>query len=419
MDVRDVDILALIGADTVLKRVGGTRGGEYAGPCPFCGGTDRFRVWPADTSTTDHRGKWWCRQCLKSGDAIEYLRERDGLSYGEACQQLGVSGKASRQGATRSTDGKSKIAVPPPAGWQACGMRFVEFCEQALWDEKGRHALDWLHGRGFNDSTLRASRIGWNGTQRFGDPARWDLPAGKKIWAPVGVVIPWIDSGTLWRVQFRRLDLMRATVNGVERVQMGPDPEPKYVHIRGSGDALYGADALDGSQPVMLTEGVFTSLAIQQEAGDIVTAVAAGSTKGGHGTQWIARLSLAPLVLIAFDADKPGDEAAERWQEKLPGSRRRRPYWDDANAMLQDCGDVWSWVEAGLVAHEREARSHETVPESVIDRLGLDLRDWEPDVEGAREEYLIEKEAWEKIDPDWRRSKWIRVKARRKDGGNA
>ena len=39
-----------------LKRVASTGGGEFAGPCPFCGGHDRFRVQPANNI-------WLCRYC--------------------------------------------------------------------------------------------------------------------------------------------------------------------------------------------------------------------------------------------------------------------------------------------------------------------------------------------------------------------
>jgi len=40
-----IDLLQLVG-DSGLKRVVATNGGEWAGACPFCGGRDRFRVWP-------------------------------------------------------------------------------------------------------------------------------------------------------------------------------------------------------------------------------------------------------------------------------------------------------------------------------------------------------------------------------------
>jgi len=57
---------------------------ELAGPCWQCGGTDRFLVF---TNT----GRGWCRQCGWSGDSIQLLRDRDGLTFREACRRLGLS----------------------------------------------------------------------------------------------------------------------------------------------------------------------------------------------------------------------------------------------------------------------------------------------------------------------------------------
>lgn len=58
--------------------------GERHYPCPKCGGTDRFLVRPEGT-----RG--YCRQCYWQPDAIQYLREIDGLSYAAAAQAVGKS----------------------------------------------------------------------------------------------------------------------------------------------------------------------------------------------------------------------------------------------------------------------------------------------------------------------------------------
>ena len=68
-----------------LKRVGSTNGGEWAGACPSCGGTDRFRVWPLENGA----GRWWCRQCKKTGDAIQYLRDFRGMDFKAARSYLG------------------------------------------------------------------------------------------------------------------------------------------------------------------------------------------------------------------------------------------------------------------------------------------------------------------------------------------
>jgi DNA primase len=41
------------------------------------------------------------------------------------------------------------------------GLRFLEEAEAALWSAEGERARAYLHGRGLNDETLRAWRIGF------------------------------------------------------------------------------------------------------------------------------------------------------------------------------------------------------------------------------------------------------------------
>jgi rubrerythrin len=71
---------------------------EYCGACPFCGGTDRFRVWPTVPGKV---GRYWCRQCEASGDAIDLYRTMQGLDFFEAVREgataLGLPVPAPRQ----------------------------------------------------------------------------------------------------------------------------------------------------------------------------------------------------------------------------------------------------------------------------------------------------------------------------------
>lgn len=65
-----------------------TRGTEYKMPCPFCGGEDRFVVWP-DNNT------WSCRSCFDDGlpqqDVISFVMRDKSLSFPEACEVLGIT----------------------------------------------------------------------------------------------------------------------------------------------------------------------------------------------------------------------------------------------------------------------------------------------------------------------------------------
>ena len=76
---RSNDVLALAERDTTMHKV---TPNEYAGPCPSCGGTDRFRV---------HTEKgWFCRRCHNDPwqDVIEYVQHYRGLEFKAACEYL-------------------------------------------------------------------------------------------------------------------------------------------------------------------------------------------------------------------------------------------------------------------------------------------------------------------------------------------
>jgi hypothetical protein len=68
-----INLQLLAEQDTTLKRKSAT---EFAGPCPFCGGTDRFAVKPSENI-------WLCRHCTdgKWTDAIDYAMRRGNTTF--------------------------------------------------------------------------------------------------------------------------------------------------------------------------------------------------------------------------------------------------------------------------------------------------------------------------------------------------
>ncbi|MBT4498511.1 MAG: hypothetical protein HOC74_12350 [Gemmatimonadetes bacterium] len=331
IDMRDMNLLDLIGQDIPLVRAAATHGGEYAGPCFICGGKDRFRFWP---SHPDGKGKFWCRQCGAHGDAIDYLRQLHNLSYPEACERLHIPPSNTGRPAAPTPQRKPQLLHPPSAAWQEQALGFVEECRAALWTEDGQGSLDWLHQRGLQDETIQLAGLGLNDRERYRGAELWGLPAEhKRIWLPRGVCIPWLIGGALWRVNVRR-----------------PEGQPKYCGPAGYSCGLYGADSLlDGKRPAVLVEGEFDALLLQQEAGDLLNVVATGSTGAARRPRWIGLLAQAPSVLVAFDADQAGDHGAEYWLQTLGNARRWRPYWEDPTAMAQGGVSLRNWIEEGLV----------------------------------------------------------------------
>ena len=75
---RHVDILAAAQRFGQLKRDGAK---EYCGPCPRCGGTDRF-------SLNTRKQLWNCRGCGRGGDVISLLMHATDATFAEAVASL-------------------------------------------------------------------------------------------------------------------------------------------------------------------------------------------------------------------------------------------------------------------------------------------------------------------------------------------
>jgi DNA primase len=326
-------LLELISRYSELRKVASTDGGEFSGSCPACGGQDRFRVWPyAD------RPRFWCRQCGRKGDAIQFLRDFERLTYREARERLGLPvDEQARVTSARPLPKVPPQAWPPSKAWQAKARAFTEACERTLWTGEGAKARAYLHGRGLSDDTIRTARLGYHAAETWEEPEAWGIASDHKKMALLrGIVIPWYVGGAVWRVQFRR--------DGYDIPK-----HARYQPIAGGGQPLYRIDTVHPNQPAMIVEGALDALAIVQEAGDLVAAVAAGSTGDGRRERWIGRLSLASTVLLGFDADDAGDKAASWWQEALGARAKRwRPYWDDPNTLLQVGVNLRTWIREGL-----------------------------------------------------------------------
>jgi hypothetical protein len=152
IDTSQIDITQFISLSG-LKKVATSRGGEYKGQCPFCGGDDRFVVWPAEN-------KWSCRHCVDTSltpqDAIDFIRKRDDIGFVEALQKLGLAGNET-QSSKRGYKGMADYAAQH--GIDASDLQKFHWTEsyfafdhdKKVWYEKegGRHALRFKTNGGY------------------------------------------------------------------------------------------------------------------------------------------------------------------------------------------------------------------------------------------------------------------------------
>jgi DNA primase len=318
-----VDLVELIGRDVPLRRVASTRGGEYAGPCPFCGGRDRLHV--------QHQ-LWRCRRCAPDehwSDAIAYVRQRDNLTFTEACERLGASlSELHAQQERPLLVAEPQVEQRPSDDWQKAADAFVERAIAALWSDEGQRARAYLEARGIRPDTMRAWRIGYQPHDAHETGDGWGLDG--RVWLPRGIVVPWYVGTDLWAVKVKR----------------PPPLKPPYWAIRGSVPVLFGADMLLPGDRVVLVESELDAILIHQET-DGMPVVAAGGARRSLGLRALQALLASPRVLIGYDADAAGDAGAEALQKVLRGSRRiRPPAGKDPTDYRQQGGDVRSWILA-------------------------------------------------------------------------
>ncbi len=330
-----VDLLDLLCNETQLRQMCRTNGGEYAGPCPFCGGRDRFRVWPhAD------RPGWWCRVCRRSGDAAGFLQQRHGIGYRDACRRLGVApGSRSARPAAPVAD-----ASPPSVRWQWRGRMFVGLAHECLQSPAGQEAREYLHReRGLSDATISHWRLGLNPTSGAVDAEEWDVDTDNgRVWLPAGIVIPTELDGTLWAIKLRRIQ-----------------GTPKYQQVASSRRSLFGSLLLtDGerAETVIITEGEFDAMLVQQQAGDLVGVVTAGSAAGVPSLHWLWEMRHARRILVAYDLDAAGRSGTQALQQLSARIRPVRPIGgNDLTDMHRAGGDLRAWVVYHLRREARQA----------------------------------------------------------------
>ncbi len=317
-----VDLLAIVEAD--LGQARRRCGRWYQFVCPFHADSEHD---DGSLRVTPDTGKWFCFGCHKSGDAVDWLVLRQGLSIREACQRLGADA-TSYPARDEIFDGmvlrtiKASVTDPPCENWQQAAERVVKTAQDYLWSAGGEPIRERLLKRGLRGEALRAWQIGYN-------PGHYFVP-GIKANMAAGIVIPARVGGKLWGVKVRQPD----------------GYNPKYRSLAGGKAILFGADTL--KLPVaLLCEGEFDAILAWQEAGDLV---GIASTSGGAGTwqkHWNVYLLGAQKVFVAYDSDATGQAEAAKVVAQIGGAQRVNvPVGKDITEYWQQGGDVRAWVQS-------------------------------------------------------------------------
>ena len=309
-----VSVADVIQQYVALRRVGR----NWIGLCPFHGErTPSFNV-------REETGRYRCFGCGASGDVFKFVQEIDHVDFVTAVEQL-----AARVGIqlTYTSGGESRDRSRRKQLIEATGRAVDWYHDRLLNAPEARGARDYLRRRGLAGDVARSFKLGW--APDDWDALSRDLGVGADLLRDTGLAFT-NKAGRLQDAFRGRVMFPIYTENGDPvafggRILPGSADPAKYKNssetpIYAKSKTLYGlnwakADIVATDQ-VIVCEG-YTDVIGFHRAGLRRAVATCGTALTEEHVRMMKRF--ATKVVLAFDADKAGQGAAERfyeWEDK-------------------------------------------------------------------------------------------------------
>ena len=314
------DIIDIIGSYVPLKRAGA----NFTALCPFHKEkTPSFNVNP-------HRQIFHCFGCHKGGDVFTFVREYENIGFSDAVRRLAERAKIpleqdaspGEQQSRHLKDQLLEIHEKIAQRWQNCLQN----------EAAGQLGRDYLKKRGVSEEAIKLFRIGaapesWDDTVNWAKSKDYDLALVEKA----GLVVRKEETGSHYdrfrgRLMFPICDEQGRVVAFSGRVLSGDEKTAKYVNspetpIFTKSKVFYGLDkskrAILDAAYAIICEGQLDLIACYMAGVQNIVA-----PQGTAFTDQHARIlkRYAPEVVLCFDSDEAGQNAAVRSLDHLLGS---------------------------------------------------------------------------------------------------
>jgi len=364
---KQANVADLAGRYVALRRASAH---EFEGPCPKCGGDDRFHC----------TAEWFmCRQCHeKRGDAIEFTRWMTGVGFQAAVVALtGVPlPERKPQPVPASAPRREQSAA-----WREQTAEVLAQAQAALWSETDTRGAEYLADRGLMGETWRAFGVG------FGTAHNRETGAE----APA-IALPWYRAGWLtairWRFLFARgkhkITAQQGSVFGGQL--FGGQAMPDWTRLP-QDPGRRNAEML---HTLVICEGEINAMSIWQVAHDAALHVLSLGSEGQRLPDGaVAVAKNYGRVLVWMDKQ----DFARKLAAQVPGAGAfGSPGGKDANDLLQagKLHDVLYSLRLRLCCTDEERvalrYAYETLDaaqlghNSPAPQVVEDVRPWLPDV---------------------------------------
>ncbi|OQX96913.1 MAG: hypothetical protein B6I20_13770 [Bacteroidetes bacterium 4572_117] len=323
----------------VVKKVSTTNGGEYAGRCPACGGTDRFRCWPQEKKG---EGTYWCRMCGIKGDLVQFLKDYCGYSYPDAFQ---VAGRGTLK---MPKPTHPSVSVSPSKQWQEQAQKLINKAHENLLSHK--KIMQYLKTRGLDKTAVQKFKLGYlSGEKKYNCIFRprktWDLPQiknektgrDKMLWIPRGIIIPSFKNNQIYRIRIRR-----------PKPDLKTSSDIKYYILPGSGmDSILFENKT--MKTITVVESELDAMMITMLAGSLTSVIALGTAQKKPCSDINYYLNRAVIILISLDYDQAGQTAGKWWRNNFTNAKLwPPPVGKDPGDAFQQNINIKNWIWEGL-----------------------------------------------------------------------
>ncbi len=311
------DIVDVISGRVILKK----RGKEFVGLCPF-----HDEKSPSFT-VNQAKQMYYCFGCGAGGNAFKFLMELDKRSFSEVVLELAKNYQVPVKTVEPEQRQELQRQISLREQLYEISALTAKFYEHALRQTQGEEPLAYLKSeRKLSEETIQQFQLGYA-------PQGWEAlytylveqknyPA--QLVEQAGLIVPRKSGGSGYYDRFRNRIMIpirdtQGRVIGFGGRALG-DEQPKYLNspeteLFDKGKTLYALDtaktAISKADRAIVVEGYFDAIALQ--AAGISNAVASlGTALSLNQVRQLLRYTDSKQIVLNFDADKAGTQAAER-----------------------------------------------------------------------------------------------------------
>lgn len=311
------DIVDVISGRVVLRK----RGKEFVGLCPF-----HDEKSPSFT-VNQAKQMYYCFGCGAGGNAFKFIMELEKRSFSEVVLDLAKTYQVQVKTVEPEHRQELQRQISLREQLYEISALTAKFYEHALRQPQGQEPLAYLKSeRQLSEETIQQFQLGYA-------PQGWETlysylveqkhyPA--QLVEQAGLIVPRKSGGSGYYDRFRNRVMIpirdtQGRVIGFGGRSLG-DEQPKYLNspeteLFDKGKTLFALDtakiAISKADQAVVVEGYFDAIALH--AAGICNAVASlGTALSLNQVRQLLRYTDSKQIILNFDADKAGTQAAER-----------------------------------------------------------------------------------------------------------